>query len=44
MAQWVKAHEAREGSVFNEIEIMKNLPPSRLKTSSANAELTGLAF
>ena len=28
MAEWVKAHGARESSVFEGIEIMKNLPPS----------------
>jgi UDP-glucose 4-epimerase len=28
MAEWVKAHGARESSMFQGIEIMKNLPPS----------------
>src|SRR5262245_24012923 len=28
MAEWVKQHGARESSVFEEIEIPKNLPPS----------------
>jgi UDP-glucose 4-epimerase len=28
MADWVKAHGTRESSVFENIEIMKNLPPS----------------
>jgi UDP-glucose 4-epimerase len=28
MAEWVKAHGARESNVFEGIEIMKNLPPS----------------
>jgi UDP-glucose 4-epimerase len=28
MAQWVKAHGARESCVFKNIEILKNLPPS----------------
>ncbi len=28
MAEWVKAHGARESSTFQGIEIMKNLPPS----------------
>jgi len=28
MAAWVKTHGARESSVFRDIEIMKNLPPS----------------
>jgi UDP-glucose 4-epimerase len=28
MAAWVKAHGARESSIFEGIEIMKNLPPS----------------
>jgi UDP-glucose 4-epimerase len=37
MAQWVKVHGARESSVFGDIEIMKNLPPSWLKTASVTA-------
>jgi UDP-glucose 4-epimerase len=28
MAQWVKAHGTREPSIFENIEILKNLPPS----------------
>lgn len=28
MAAWVKRHGARESSIFKDIEIMKNLPPS----------------
>jgi UDP-glucose 4-epimerase len=28
MAQWVKSHGSRESSVFEEIEVRKNLPPS----------------
>lgn len=28
MAEWVKAHGARESSVFEDIEVLKNLPPS----------------
>lgn len=28
MAEWVKRHGARESSVFEEIEVTKNLPPS----------------
>lgn len=28
MAEWVKAHGARESSVFEDIEIPKNMPPS----------------
>ncbi len=28
MAEWVTGHGARESSVFENIEIMKNLPPS----------------
>ena len=28
MADWVKRHGARESSVFKDIEILKNLPPS----------------
>ena len=28
MAEWVKAHGARESSVFENIEVRKNLPPS----------------
>jgi UDP-glucose 4-epimerase len=28
MAEWVKAHGARESSVFENIEILENLPPS----------------
>jgi len=28
MAEWVRAHGARESSVFEEIEVAKNMPPS----------------
>lgn len=28
MASWVKAHGARESSIFDEVEITKNLPPT----------------
>ena len=28
MAEWVKAYGTRESSIFENIEIMKNLPPS----------------
>ena len=28
MAKWVKVHGARESSIFENIEVMKNLPPS----------------
>jgi UDP-glucose 4-epimerase len=34
MADWVKVHGARESSVFKDIEIMKNLPPSWAKAVS----------
>jgi UDP-glucose 4-epimerase len=33
MAQWVKKHGARESSVFEEIEISKNMPPSWAKVA-----------
>ena len=37
MAEWVRAHGARESSVFEAIEIERNLPPSwaNLKTVKA---------
>ncbi|MGE3978485.1 MAG: NAD-dependent epimerase/dehydratase family protein [Nitrospira sp.] len=28
MAEWVKKHGARESSIFEDIEVMKNMPPS----------------
>jgi hypothetical protein len=28
MADWVQKHSARESSVFEEIEVTKNMPPS----------------
>jgi hypothetical protein len=28
MAAWVREHGARESSIFEDIEIAKNLPPS----------------
>ena len=28
MAEWVKKHGARESSIFENIEVMKNMPPS----------------
>jgi UDP-glucose 4-epimerase len=31
MADWVKAHGARESSVFENIEVFRNLPPSWAK-------------
>lgn len=31
MADWVKAHGARESNIFENVEIMKNLPPSWAK-------------
>jgi UDP-glucose 4-epimerase len=37
MAQWVKAHGARESNVFKDIEIMKNMPPSWAKAARAGA-------
>jgi UDP-glucose 4-epimerase len=35
MAAWVKEHGARESSVFEDIEITKNMPPSWAKVVSA---------
>lgn len=35
MAQWVQQHGARESSVFENIEILKNMPPSWAKVASA---------
>lgn len=37
MAEWVKAHGARESSVFEDIEIMKNMPPSWARVARARA-------
>lgn len=37
MAEWVKAHGARESSVFEDIEIPKNLPPSWLAVAKTRA-------
>jgi UDP-glucose 4-epimerase len=31
MAKWAKTHGARESNVFDNIEIVKNLPPSWLQ-------------
>lgn len=36
MAKWVETHGARESSVFEEIEVTKNLPPSWAKVTSAS--------
>jgi UDP-glucose 4-epimerase len=33
MAEWVKAHGARESCVFKDVEILKNLPPSWLRAT-----------
>ena len=35
MAEWVEKHGARESSVFEEIEVMKNMPPSWAKVVQA---------
>jgi len=35
MAKWVETHGARESSVFEELEVTKNLPPSWAKVTSA---------
>lgn len=35
MAEWVQKHGARESSVFDEIEVTKNLPPSWAKVAQA---------
>ena len=37
MAEWVKTHGARESSVFEEIEIAKNMPPSWASVARARA-------
>ncbi|MGH9733376.1 MAG: NAD-dependent epimerase/dehydratase family protein [Candidatus Acidiferrales bacterium] len=37
MAEWVKAHGARESTVFEDIEIMKNMPPSWARVARARA-------
>jgi UDP-glucose 4-epimerase len=37
MAAWVKIHGARESSVFEGIEILKNLPPSWAKVTQIHA-------
>jgi len=34
MAAWVKAHGARTSNIFNDIEILRNLPPSWAKAAS----------
>jgi len=34
MAEWVRAHGARESSVFEEIEVAKNMPPSWARVHS----------
>jgi UDP-glucose 4-epimerase len=39
MARWVERHGARESSVFEEIELTKNLPPSWAKVMGAVAAL-----
>jgi UDP-glucose 4-epimerase len=35
MAEWVRAHGARESSIFEEIEVAKNMPPSWARVHSA---------
>ena len=37
MAAWVKAHGARESSIFDGIEILKNLPPSWAQVTQVHA-------
>jgi UDP-glucose 4-epimerase len=37
MAAWVREHGARESSIFEDIEILKNLPPSWVRVSRARA-------
>lgn len=37
MAEWVMSHGARESSVFEEIEIAKNMPPSWARVTLARA-------
>jgi UDP-glucose 4-epimerase len=37
MAEWVKEHGARESSIFEEIEVPKNLPPSWANVARARA-------
>jgi UDP-glucose 4-epimerase len=37
MAAWVKVHGSRESSIFEGIEILKNLPPSWAKVTQAHA-------
>ncbi len=37
MAEWVKAHGARESSIFEDIEICKNMPPSWAMVARARA-------
>lgn len=37
MAAWVKTHGARESSIFEEIEIAKNMPPSWASVARARA-------
>lgn len=38
MAAWVKAYGARESGVFEEIEIMRNMPPSWLSAFAARTD------
>src|SRR5205085_5600455 len=38
MAQWVKSHGSRESSVFEEIEIPRNLPPSWASVARVRAQ------
>lgn len=38
MAEWVRRHGARESSIFEEIEIGRNLPPSWAKVTSAKGQ------
>jgi UDP-glucose 4-epimerase len=37
MAKWVREHGARESSVFNEIEVTKNMPLSWVRPADVNA-------
>jgi UDP-glucose 4-epimerase len=36
MAEWVKKHGARESSIFENIEVMKNMPPSWASVAERN--------
>lgn len=38
MADWVRKHGARESSTFDEIEVMKNMPPSWAKVAGARRD------